>query len=222
MFTGLVQALGTVRSVSLAGTGRRLWIDAPFGSMGLGESVACDGVCLTVDEILGGAFQVTAGEETLRRTTLSDFSTGHPINLERALLATDRIGGHFVTGHVDGIAVVKRLSRRPGFLEVEIEPPFALMRYFVEKGSITLSGVSLTVNETGPATVVVGIIPHTAAVTGFRSIQVGDRLNVEVDVLARYVFQALSPQFGPGAERATEDNRLARLLSERGFTKEGT
>ncbi len=194
MFTGLVQAQGIVRSVSQAGTGCRLWIEAPFSSLCLGESVACDGVCLTVDDIDGVAFQVTAGEETLRLTTLSACSAGRQLNLERALLASDRIGGHFVSGHVDGIAVVKRLSRRLGFLEVEVEPPLSLMRYFVRKGSITLSGVSLTVNETGPATVVVGIIPHTAAVTGFRSIEVGDRMNVEVDVLARYVFQALSPQ----------------------------
>lgn len=199
MFTGLVQALGTVRSVTPAGTGRSLWIEAPFTDLKVGESVACDGVCLTVECSEGGensaqgrgnergAFQVTAGEETLRRTRMSDFAPGSRVHLERALLPTDRLGGHFVTGHVDGIGTLVRVDRREGFTEIEVEVPASLIKFFVEKGSVTLDGVSLTVNDVGARSLTVGIIPHTDQVTKFGAVVVGDTVNVEIDVLARYV-----------------------------------
>ncbi len=192
MFTGLVQALGTVRSVTPVGTGRSLWIECPYTDLKVGESVACDGVCLTVecseaDKGERGAFQVSAGEETLRRTKMADFAPGSRVHLERALLPTDRLGGHFVTGHVDGIGTLTRVDRREGFTEIEVEVPPSLIKFFVEKGSVTLDGVSLTVNAVGERSLIVGIIPHTDEVTKFGVVVVGDTVNVEIDVLARYV-----------------------------------
>ena len=193
MFTGLVQALGTLRSTAPHGTGKRFWIEAPFSDLSIGESVSCDGVCLTVEKTERGAFQVTAGEETLRRTTCDDFTPGIRIHLERALLPIDRLGGHFVTGHVDGIATLLRVDRRPGFVEIEVGAPASLLPMFVEKGSATVDGVSLTVNAVSDRGFSVGIIPHTAEFTKFGAAAVGQRVNLEVDVIARYVQRMLGP-----------------------------
>lgn len=217
MFTGLVQAVGTVRSVAPLGTGRRMWIDSPFSGLELGESIACDGVCLTVEAMERGAFQVVAGEETLRRTTCIDFAPGSRIHLERALLPTDRLGGHFVTGHVDGIGRLSRVDKRPGFIEIEVEAPSGLEVFFVEKGSVTLDGISLTVNRVTAGGFTVGIIPHTADVTRLGAARVGQRVNLEVDVVARYVHRMLAPWAG-----ARGDDALRALLTAQGFIKEGT
>ncbi len=217
MFTGLVQAVGTVRSVTSHGTGRRIWIDSPFSGLELGESIACDGVCLTVEAMERGAFQVTAGEETLRITTCFDLAPGIRVHLERALLPTDRLGGHLVTGHVDGIGRLVRVDKRPGFIEIEVEAPTTLHRFFVQKGSVTLDGISLTVNATTAAGFTVGIIPHTAAVTRLGQAQVGQRVNLEVDVIARYVQRMVAPWLG-----AHNDDALRALLAAQGFLKEGS
>lgn len=217
MFTGLVQTLGTVRSVRAAGTGRTLWVEAELGELVLGESISHDGVCLTVEAVEHRAFQVTAGEETLKRTTLSEYAPGCRVHLERALLPTDRLGGHLVTGHVDGIAHVVRADRRTGFTEIEVEVPEPLAIFFVEKGSVTLDGVSLTVNRAEGSRLEVGIIPHTASFTKFGTVAVGQRMNVEVDLIARYVRQMLAPWLG-SPEAA--DARLRTVLQANGFLKE--
>jgi riboflavin synthase len=193
MFTGLVSAVGAVRAVSQRGTGRQLWIEANIGELQVGESIACDGVCLTVELQERGAFQVTAGEETLRRTTFSDIAPGSRVHLERALLPTDRLGGHLVTGHVDGIGRYRRVARREGFIEIEVECPTSLMRFLVEKGSVTLDGVSLTVNSVGADWFSVGIIPHTSEVTRIGQAAEGQRVNLEVDLIARYVARMVGP-----------------------------
>ena len=216
MFTGLVQAQGTVRTVAPRGTGRVVWIESPLRELLLGESVACDGVCLTVEKEERGAFQVTAGEETLRRTTLSEIAPGKRVHLERALLPTDRLGGHLVTGHVDGIGALARVDRRPGFIEIEVGCPESLMPYVVEKGSVTIDGISLTVNTVTASSFCVGIIPHTADVTKLGAATVGQRVNLEVDLIARYVRRMLTPWLG--AESA--DAALTRTLRANGFLKE--
>jgi riboflavin synthase len=216
MFTGLVQSLGTVRSVRRAGTGCAMWIESEFDGLVLGESIAHDGVCLTVEALEHRAFQVTAGEETLKRTTLSESAPGCRVHLERALLPTDRLGGHLVTGHVDGIGRIERVDRRPGFTEVEVGIPEGLEAFFVEKGCVTLDGVSLTVNRAAGGRLEVGIIPHTAKVTRLGEWAVGQRVNVEVDIVARYVRQMLSPWLGAPAA----DSRLLDALRTNGFLKE--
>lgn len=193
MFTGLVQALGTLRSTTLHGTGKRFWIESPFPDLALGESVSCDGVCLTVEKTERGAFQVAAGEETLRRSTCDDFTPGIRIHLERALLPTDRLGGHIVTGHVDGVGTLLHVDHRPAFVEIEVGAEASLLPMVVEKGCVTVDGVSLTVNAVSARGFSVGIIPHTAAFTKFGTAQVGQRVNLEVDVIARYVQRMLGP-----------------------------
>ncbi len=196
MFTGLVSALGTLRSIRSAGTGRLLWINAPYTGLELGESIACDGVCLTVEAMDAAGFQVTAGEETLRRTTWGHRSVGQNVHLERALRLGDRLGGHIVQGHVDGVGVLRSLTPQPGWLGIEIEAPSELARYIVAKGSICIDGVSLTVNSVEGSRFSVGIIPHTQTVTRLAALRPGDRVNLEVDLLAKYVERLLGAPGG--------------------------
>lgn len=196
MFTGLVQALGTVTRVLPRGTGKELAISSPFEGLEVGESVACDGVCMTVERVESGAFQVAAGEETLGRTTMSEVFPGSHVHLERALRPMDRLGGHIVQGHVDGVGVVIRHNSRPGFIEIEVEVAESLMRFFVEKGSVCVDGVSLTINGLGPKSFVVGIIPHTIEVTKLGRYAPGQRVNIEVDVLAKHVDRLLAWKTG--------------------------
>ncbi len=192
MFTGIVSALGTVTRVAPRGTGIEMLVAAPFTDVVVGESIACDGVCLTVERWEDGAFQVAAGEETLGRTTLSEVFPGIHVHLERAVRPMDRLGGHIVQGHVDGVGTVIRHNSRPSFVEIEIEATEALMRFFVEKGSVCVDGVSLTVNTVSPRSFLVGIIPHTAAVTKLGRYAVGQRVNLEVDVIAKHVDRLLA------------------------------
>lgn len=200
MFTGLVADLGTLRSVRPCGTGRTLWIDSNFTLLELGESIACDGVCLTVEAMEGGRFQVTAGEETLRKTTWGERQVGHRIHLERALRLGDRLGGHIVQGHVDGVGTVVRLNPQSGWLGIQIEAPSALSRYLVAKGSVCVDGVSLTVNEVEGPRFWIGIIPHTQSVTRIGAVRAGDRVNLEVDVLAKYVERLMGGGGGGGLD----------------------
>ncbi|MBM4366142.1 MAG: riboflavin synthase [Deltaproteobacteria bacterium] len=196
MFTGLVQALGTVTRVGSRGTGKELLIASPLEGLEVGESIACDGVCLTVERAESGAFQVAAGEETLGRTTMSEVFPGSHVHLERALRPMDRLGGHIVQGHVDGVGVIIRHNSRPGFIEIEVEVDKSLMRFFVEKGSVCIDGVSLTINGLGPRSFLVGIIPHTAEVTKLGRYAPGQRVNIEVDVLAKHVDRLLAWKTG--------------------------
>lgn len=198
MFTGLVDHPGKIVSVAPCSggrggaTGRTLRIESRFRDFALGESIACDGVCLTVEGWTGSTFEVTAGEETLRVTTLGSAQPGDDIHLERALSVGDRLGGHLVQGHVDGVGVVIAVVPGAAWTRVDFQVPAELSRYIAPKGSITVDGVSLTVNEvTGGAgtegTFSVGLVPHTLAVTRLGKYRVGTRVNLETDLLARYL-----------------------------------
>mgnify|MGYP003336434029 CR=1 FL=1 len=211
MFTGLVETTGTVRSVVARGTGKVAWITSSLTSLVLGESVACDGVCLTVEAWEGDSFQVTVGEETLRRTTWEGVAPGRRLHLERALRLGDRLGGHLVQGHVDGIGTVRALRPHAGWTGIDVELPPDLARYVVEKGSICIDGVSLTVNGIDGRVFSVGIIPHTQALTHLGALRPGDRVNLEVDILAKYVERLL------GAREGGVD---LPLLTRAGFTRE--
>lgn len=187
MFTGLIRTRGTIERIDQAGdvVMRIAAQDAlPFA---LGASIACNGICLTVTEFSERGFSVCLSQETLRCTTAKHWKTGDQINLEPALTMGDALGGHFVSGHVDGVARV--LSRTPeGDSTVwEFEAPQELAKFIAPKGSVTLDGVSLTVNEVQGNRFRVNIIPHTAQVTGFGSLNAGDTVNLEIDLLARYV-----------------------------------
>ncbi len=191
MFTGLVESLGRVERVSDERDGRRItvvWPDLPaLDPFSMGESIAVNGCCLTVVRLSGMEFDIQAGPETLDRTNLSDRQPGDIVNLERALKVGDRLGGHFVQGHVDTTAVLRE-RRRQGdweFLEFDIEPSWT--KLMVNKGSIAIDGISLTLVDVQAARFSVMLIPHTLGVTTLGSSAVGDRVNIEVDMLAKHV-----------------------------------
>jgi riboflavin synthase len=190
MFTGIVEALGTVLAVSPA----RLEVDAPFHDLELGESIAVNGVCLTVADLGEGPFVARISEETARRTSLGDLSVGDPVNLERAMTAGGRFGGHIVQGHVDTVGTVKDVRELAGSVDMSFEVPRELERYLVVKGSVTVEGVSLTVASLGKGEFSVSLIPHTLASTTLGHRRPGDRVNLEVDVLAKYVERLLEAQ----------------------------
>jgi riboflavin synthase len=196
MFTGIVEGTGTVAALAAAdGGGARLEVAAPWlaGELQVGESVAVSGCCLTVAEATPGGFAADLVPETLRRTALGRLAAGARVNLERPLPMGGRLGGHLVQGHVDGIATV--LDRRPAgdSEEVRVELPAELERYLVEKGSVAVDGVSLTVAAVGPGWFAVALVPHTLEVTTLGDRRPGDQVQLEVDVIAKYVERLVQP-----------------------------
>ena len=189
MFTGIVRERGTVVSVDGGDDGIRLVVDAreTAAATAIGDSVSIDGVDLTATAIADGRMTFTAVPETLRRTTLGRLSAGAEVNLEPALRAADPLGGHYVQGHVDGICRVRSLEQDGVATRVAFEAAPELLRYVVEKGSVAVQGVALTVTHVEAETFGVSLIPHTLAETTLGSLSVGDELNLEVDVLAKYV-----------------------------------
>jgi riboflavin synthase len=188
MFTGLVQGMGSVAEVERSDDGARITIATPLSSeLSAGDSIAINGVCLTAVTLRDGSFAVDAMNETLARTSLGDLAEGAGVNLELALRAGDRLGGHVVQGHVDGVGEVVE-QHGDGFARrVRIEAPPDVMRYVVEKGSIAVDGVSLTVIAVDDRSFTVSLIPETLQRTNLGGIDVGTRVNLEVDVLAKYV-----------------------------------
>jgi riboflavin synthase len=198
MFTGLVAITGAVASVQpkTGGIGARMALRATFddGPLVLGESIAVHGACLSVDAILPDGFEVDATSETLARTTLGSLAVGSPVHLERALRAADRLGGHLMTGHVDGVGTL--VERRPvgDAVWMSFRVPAELSKFIAEKGSIAVDGVSLTVNAARGDTFEITLIPHTLERTALGRLVPGGRVNLEVDLIARYVARLLSPQ----------------------------
>ena len=192
MFTGIVTALGRVRAVDPIGAGRdmRLTIAAPWAdtaSIAVGASIACSGCCLTAVAIGDDWFAADVSAETLARTTLGRWRAGTPVNLERSLRLGDELGGHIVSGHVDGLGTAVSVTPENGSHRWRFAVPAELARYVAVKGSVAVDGVSLTVNEADEHGFGVNIIPHTAAVTTFSALAAGDAVNIEIDMLARYV-----------------------------------
>jgi riboflavin synthase len=195
MFTGIVTAVGTVESVRhpAAGTrdgGRVFRIRAPLRGLKRGESVAVNGACLTVTRVLRGAFEVEAVTTTLERTLFAAYERGRRVNLERAVRAADRLGGHLVQGHVDGVGTVERAERRGDARVYDVRVPAGVADVTIAHGSVAVDGVSLTVNAIpAPGVVQISLIPHTAAVTTLGALTPGDRVHVEADVVGKYVRQ---------------------------------
>ncbi|WP_298221887.1 riboflavin synthase [Acidocella sp.] len=200
MFTGLITGVGSIRSVTPMGDGQdaRFTIQTPDNPVWktaekkLGASIACSGVCLTVIEAGADWFTVEVSAETLARTTLGTWREGSKINLEGSLRLGDELGGHLVSGHVDGLATVISLTPENGSTRWVFELPAALAPFVAPKGSIALNGVSLTVNEVEGHRFGVNIIPHTAVHTNFATLRAGSQVNVEIDMLARYLARQLS------------------------------
>jgi riboflavin synthase len=193
VFTGLVREVGTVVSVVRGAGGVRIELDAPgiAGSARLGDSVAIDGICLTVVAVDGGRLSFDAVPETLERTSLSTLEHGSRVNLEPSLRAGEPLGGHYVQGHVDGVGVVRDVRTEGEGKHIWIDAPSGLLRYIVEKGSIALQGASLTVAGLDERGFAVALIPHTLAETTLDHLGSGDPVNLEVDVLAKYVEKLL-------------------------------
>jgi len=194
MFTGLVTAVGTVRAVKDTARGRRLTIAAPYRGLAIGESIAVSGACLTVVRKARGAFDVEAIGPTRERTTIGDWQKGTRVNLERALKLRDRLGGHLVSGHVDGVGTVKARELRGDTLLLDIALPPDVAQASVPRGSLAVDGVSLTISELPRADVAqVAIIAHTREVTTLDALQVGDRVHLEADPVGRMVQHMLRP-----------------------------
>lgn len=192
MFTGLVESTGTLSRFDETPAGRLLHVSAPGLTVRIGDSVAVNGCCLTVAEILADALRFDLLQETLDRTNLGSLAPGSRVNLERALAADARLGGHFVQGHIDCTSCVIAVEERSGDLGLTIELPRSLGRYAIEKGSIAVNGVSLTIAALDTESFTVWIIPHTRAETNLGDLARGSRVNLEFDLLAKYTERLLA------------------------------
>jgi riboflavin synthase len=198
MFTGLITAVGEVVSVADTAAGRELVVTAPYEGLVNGESIACNGACLTVREHSDGRFTVAAVAPTRDRTTIADWRVGTRLNLERALAVGDRLGGHFVQGHVDGVARVATAARQGDALILELELPPETDDLVVSQGSLAVDGVSLTVQALPSAGVArVAVIEHTAAHTTLGALRPGDRVQIEADLVAKHLKRLAAPLFQP-------------------------
>ena len=199
MFTGIIQDVGRIERTSPRSSGRRLTVSTSLdtSSFELGESVAVNGVCLTAADLGKGTFDADASPETLLRSTLGDLRPGALVNLERALRPVDRLGGHFVLGHVDATAKMDEKRREGDFWVLRFEAPASVERYLVEKGSVAVDGISLTVSACGARAFSVAVIPHTLERTTLRGCRVGDRVNLEADILGKYVEKLLGDRRRP-------------------------
>ena len=194
MFTGLIEDLGTIESIERADEGARLRISSRLaGELSLGDSIAVNGCCLTATAVDGESFETEAMNQTLEVTALDGVEEGSKVNLELAMRVGDRLGGHIVQGHVDGVGAVSSVEGDGFARRVRVDLPAQLLQFAVDKGSITLNGVSLTVAELGETWAEVSLIPETLERTNLGEVRAGSRLNVECDVVAKYVERLMSP-----------------------------
>ncbi|MBI5845170.1 MAG: riboflavin synthase [Deltaproteobacteria bacterium] len=213
MFTGIIEAVGTIRE-SRAGNGLRLTVESgfPLDGVKLGDSIAVSGACLTVVRLSGNVFDADVSPETCRATTLGQARPGKRVNLERALTFSGRLDGHLVTGHVDGTGRLESVKQDGNFLFLDFSAPKELCRYMVAKGSIAIDGVSLTINTVSDSGFSVAIIPHTAKLTTVGSLRAGEAVNLETDIIAKYV-----EAFTKRAMDRSEGGLSRELLARKGF-----
>lgn len=203
MFTGLIQGIGEVELVRETPAGREIRVRCPFVDLADGESIALNGACLTVRSAGDGWFEAAAVLTTLERTAIGDWNKGTRVNLERALRAGDRLGGHIMQGHVDCVAVVSSRGERGDAVVIDVELPTALEPLFVLHGSVAIDGVSLTVNELVPRGLQVALIDYTLRHTTLGALTTGSRVHVEADVLAKHVRRLLEPYLRESASMGT-------------------
>lgn len=204
MFTGLIEDLGTVRVFHKGSASGRITVATglPMAEIALGDSIAVNGVCLTVVSLGDGSFNADVSPESLARTGLGELRSGSRVNLERALRLSDRLGGHLVSGHVDAMGMIKARFQDQNAVRFTIEVPQDQMPYLVEKGSVAVDGISLTVNAVGASTFDVAVIPHSLANTTLQWREVGARVNIETDILGKYVERLLrKPDNSSGTDR---------------------
>lgn len=189
MFTGLIKDIGIVKAIKSNPEGKEFIIEAPklIGEIKIDDSVATNGVCLTATEIKGSTFKIQAVHVTLEKTTIGNLTVGSKVNLELALRPMDRLGGHFVQGHINGVGKIMKIDSRGKNFEITISAPKDLRRYMISEGSIALEGISLTISKLTSSSFSVSIIPHTWDNTVLHTKKVGDSLNIEVDMMAKYL-----------------------------------
>lgn len=214
MFTGLVQAIGKIRGKRPGDGGVVFEIGCPFDALVLGESIATDGTCLTVTRDIGGGFEAHASTETLAKTTIGRLEIGDEVHLERALQASDRLGGHLVSGHVDGVGALASKKPDGENLILTFRVPETLAPFIAPKGSITIDGVSLTVNGVRGTEFDVMIVPFTQKETKLGRIPTGGEVNLEVDILAKYVARLLGK---PGVDGVSDQGVTLDLLKRHGY-----
>ncbi|MEY1661055.1 riboflavin synthase [Isoalcanivorax beigongshangi] len=220
MFTGIIEAKGIIKALTPNGGDVTLTVATgalDLADVQLGDSIAVNGVCLTVTSLPGDGFSADVSVETLQKTSLGQLRPGAPVNLEKALLPTTRLGGHLVSGHVDGVGKVVRMQDDARSTRIDIEAPAALARYIAGKGSITVDGISLTVNSVNGAEFSLNIIPHTQEVTTIGSWKVGTEVNLEVDLIARYLERLL--QGDAAADASAGSGITLDFLAQAGFVK---
>jgi riboflavin synthase len=219
LFTGIIEEVGEIAEIVLRGgegrlkvSCRRVWEDLREG-----DSVSVDGVCLTAVDVWREGFSADVSSESLQRTTLGGLRRGSKVNLERALAVGGRLGGHIVQGHVDGVGRLQRVETTGEGREYVFSCPQELLLYLVEKGSVAVNGVSLTVSRLGPGEFGVALVPHTLRETNLSDLRPGDAVNLEMDVIGKYVYRYLSRWEGEGAEKDAGEKSLYRKLVEGGY-----
>lgn len=221
MFTGIIESMGKVKAMQPTGGDIRLVIESnglDFSDVSLGDSIACNGICLTVVDLGSNYYAVDVSRETIARTALEDLKVGHKVNLEKAMLPTTRFGGHIVAGHVDGVGVVRKLQQDARSLYIEIEIPVELAHFTATKGSITVDGISLTTNLVRDNIVCLNIIPHTAQLTNIAEYWlVGNKVNIEVDIVARYLERLVNKSQSNAS--TTTSTLTEAFLADNGFMK---
>ena len=219
MFTGIIESLGTITKLDNRGNDIRLTVSSPtldMSDVSLGDSIATNGVCLTVTEMGADYYCADVSAETIKLTGFAHYGTGSKVNLEKAMRPTDRLGGHIVSGHVDGVGEISKIIKHTDYIEFWVKAPTSLAKYIAHKGSITVDGISLTVNEVSGAEFMLWIIPHTLQETIMSTYKVGTRVNLEVDVIARYLERLM---MGDSAASTDTKGIDMAFLAENGFLK---
>ena len=224
MFTGIIEAVGTIKAININAQGARLVIatnDLDMSDVKLGDSIATNGICLTVVDFSQQSYSADVSNETLKRTGFAGYNVGMQVNLEKAMLASTRFGGHMVSGHVDGVSEILAINNNGNSIEYWLSMPSDLAHYIAEKGSVTIDGTSLTVNALSEGSSQgkfrLTIVPHTVKETIFAGYQVGTKVNIEVDLIARYLERLLTKS--PAEEQAPKSNISEAMLARAGFLK---
>ncbi|UCD91545.1 MAG: riboflavin synthase [Desulfobacterales bacterium] len=219
MFTGIIEGLGTIKETQPAGQGKQLILEADFvlDDSKVGESIAVNGACLTVVSLANRRFHVDVSPESLIKTTLGKAKIGDRVNLERALRLSDRIGGHLVSGHVDGLGMIKQKKRMGNAIILSVHVPESITRYMITKGSVAVDGISLTINHFSRDRFEVSIIPHTAKMTTIDLSKIGDLVNIETDMIGKYVERFILKISSTKKEDETGNAVDMQLLAKSGF-----
>ncbi|MBA6389602.1 riboflavin synthase [Colwellia sp. BRX10-3] len=219
MFTGIIEAVGRLKSINSSGDGARISIDTAaldLSDVKLGDSIATNGICLTVVAVDNTSFSADVSSETLTRTGLAHYQMGDSVNLEKAMLPTTRFGGHMVSGHVDAVSEISAIEHKGNSIDYWITMPAELSAYIAEKGSVTIDGTSLTVNSLSDEQFRLTIVPHTTGQTIISKYKVGTKVNLEVDLIARYIERLLTKQT---SDKQEPSGVTHALLARNGFIK---